>query len=150
MRRHLSVLALVSLVSCDSPLGPSDVAGTYVFAPAGGIYYPYIAGGGEMQTFRLAIHDTVVLRRDGTGRISGDAEWIVAPPDAPPVGPRSANFNFVVGDGVVDTDVHCPIIDCGLGGFDSRFRLVNGSLVRDNGGSGFTGEVYRRVGPPLD
>ena len=148
-RRVSAAAALILATSCIAPLEPADVAGTYVYAPPGGLRFEYTVAG-MRETFTLAIHDTLVLRADGTGLISGSSAWVAPPPDAPVVGPRTRSFTYTLAARTVRTrDTACPAgPDCLLVGLNARFTIFGPIVVRENGASADSRAVYRRVGPP--
>lgn len=73
---------LAAGIACDDPLGPEDVAGTYVVRTVRAEPLPMLAWQTETDTARL-VTDTLRLRRDGTGteisiyEVTGDGPIVV-------------------------------------------------------------------------
>src|SRR5687768_4531751 len=69
--RRLVLVLLAAVVSgCLSALGPENVSGTYVLVRVGGDTVPAVVFVDELFTVRV-ISQSIVLRADGTGTISG-------------------------------------------------------------------------------
>jgi len=65
--RFFPALVLACVIGgCDSPFGPSDVAGTYVLERVGSSPVPAVIGDTEYGTFTI-LADTFRLERDGSG-----------------------------------------------------------------------------------
>lgn len=149
VRRRVAVLGMLALAACESPLSPSDVAGTYVFAPPGGLRFQ-ISVAGTPQEFTLAVHDTLTLRADGSGVLSGVSSWITPPPDAPTVGPRTVELTYRIDDRTLRAEVLTsgvclnPYEPC-----TQTYRVAGDAIVRENGAAPEYREVFTRVGPPL-
>lgn len=144
--RALGAVALLVATGCSSVLEPADIAGTYVHAGRERIA---VTVAGARQTFTLAMYDTLVLRADGTGLISGRSEWDVPPPapeDAAVARSRTRSFSYTIAARTVETrDAVCPEgPSCILVGFNERFSVFGPSVVHENG----SGRVYERAGPP--
>jgi len=147
--RRVSVLGMLALAACESPLSPSDVAGTYVFAPPGGLRFQ-IDVAGTPQEFTLAVHDTLTLRADGSGVLSGVSSWITPPPDPPTVGPRTIELTYRIDDRTLRAEVLTagvclsPYVLC-----LQTYRVAGDAIIRENGAPPEYREVFTRVGPPL-
>lgn len=147
--RRMAAFALLALAACESPLSPSDVAGTYVFAPPGGLRFQ-IPVAGTPQEFTLAVHDTLTLRADGSGVLSGVSSWITPPPDAPTVGPRTIELTYRIDDRTLRAEVVTvgvclnPYVLC-----LQTYRVAGDAIIRENGAPPEQREVFTRVGPPL-
>lgn len=147
--RRVAVLGMLALAACESPLSPSDVAGTYVFAPPGGLRFQFDVAG-TSQEFTLAVHDTLTLRADGSGVLSGVSSWITPPPDPPTVGPRTIELTYRIDDRTLRAEVVTagvclnPYVLC-----LQTYRVAGDAIVRENGAPTEYREVFTRVGPPL-
>ena len=144
----LAALCLLGLGACDTSLEPTDIAGTYVFEPPAGFRFRFTIDG-TPQDFTLRIVDTLVVRTDGTARISGVSEWMTPPPGEPSTRARSVDFTYRINDRRIEataaTENVCanPYYSCVL-----TFRILGDQLIRENGAATRYLEVYTRVGPP--
>lgn len=146
-RAFTAVFGLIAVAGCTSPLEPDDVAGTYVYAPAGGQVTRSVVDGIARED-TLMIADTITLRADGTGVRSGRSYWITRPPGAPDGQAVTWPFVYTI-DGVELALLPAPCVAlagvCLESGGSPRFRVIGDRLL------GLVLQaplVYSRVGPP--
>lgn len=147
-RAFAAIFAFVAVAGCTSPLDPDDVAGTYVYAPAGGQVTRSVVDGIARED-TLMIADTITLRADGTGVRSGRSYWITRPPGAPDGQAVTWPFVYTI-DGVELTllpgsCVALATVDCGASASTPRFRILGGHLLGQDLQAPL---AYARVGPP--
>lgn len=144
----LAALCVLALGACDTSLEPTDIAGTYVYAPPSGLRFS-IPVSGTPQNFTLRIVDTLVFRTDGTARISGVSSWETPPPGQPSGQSRSVAFIYRINDRRIEASATTPNV-C-VNPYSPcvwTFRILGDQLIHENGAATQYLEVYTRVGPP--
>jgi hypothetical protein len=147
-----TILALVftclATAACDDLLAPADLAGTYVYAPPNGLVvaWPSDTGTGS---FTMALHDTLTLRADGTGLVSGRGIWITPPPGEGLDRVRAWAFRFRVRSTDLVTSPLPDAPSCEACA-NWTFSVQGSSIMRTNDGRPPGTTIYRRVGPPRE
>ena len=108
--RRTAVLALCTLMAaCSDPIGPSDVAGVYELELIDGEPLPAVLFSNEYYIVRV-LSDTITLRADGTGTISGVQEFESLQEGVESEGPRAreTQIRFGVRNNRIDIEFLCP------------------------------------------
>jgi hypothetical protein len=148
-RSRAALLATVLLAGCGEPLGPEDVAGTYVLRSVAGELLPAVAVASDDATFRI-VADTLRLRADGTGRrlTTTEIEPAVAPAggNGPEVvrGERALRFRVV--SARVEIEYVCGINEMCVAPPHLSGRRGRGELRIDYALGGRVPLVYGRIG----
>ena len=148
-RSRAALLAIVLLAGCGEPLGPEDVAGTYVLRSIAGEPLPAVSLASGDGTFRI-VADTLRLRADGTGRrlTTAEIELAVAPAgeDGQEVvrGERALRFRVV--GARVEIEYVCGINEMCVAPPHLSGRRGRGELRIDYALGGRVPLVYARIG----
>ena len=110
VRLHPNLVIVAALtLACDESLGPGDAAGTYVLRQVEQDPLPTTLSANEFFAVRV-ISDTIRMRSDGTGTISGVREAMPLQPGVPGDGAVyiTSNIRFkAVGD-QLEIEYECP------------------------------------------
>ena len=138
-----TVLALFVLVACDDPLGPRDVAGTYVLRLARGQTLPAVLWETDRTKLRV-FADTLRLNADGTGT----EIWVleVIGQYASESGRSEEQLGFEVRDGRLEGAYLCPGF-CLAAAESLRGEFTRGGLRLDVAMHGGTPLEFVRVDP---
>jgi hypothetical protein len=107
---RLVLAILVALtIACGDSAGPEAAIGTYVLRRVDGDLLPTVLYDNGIFATRV-ISDTIRLRPDGTGTISGVRETVPLQPGLPGDGPLHilTNFHFVTVAGRLEITYDCP------------------------------------------
>lgn len=148
-RSQAALLAIVLLAGCGEPLGPEDVAGTYVLRSIAGELLPAVALASGDGAFRIVV-DTLRLRADGTGRrlTATEIELAAAPAggDGQEIVRGERELRLRVVSARVDIEYVCGINEMCVAPPHLSGRRSRGELRFDYALGGRVPLVYARIG----
>ena len=109
-RRAAAIVLLLPIVGCDSPLSPTDLAGTYVLQRIAANPLPAELYRNEDVAVRV-IADTIRLRADGTASTAGatELEWLRDGAASREQSSSESAAHFRIVDGRIEITWICPI-----------------------------------------
>lgn len=140
----LGCAAILAFASCDSPLSPSQVAGTYVLMPAEGTTLPVVVIDDEWITVSV-LADTIRLRGDRSGEHARtQIAELHAAEDPPSVSTWRTEFHYRIRRGRIEISYICPPNALCTPPPHEIGRFEGDGFVLESIPEGF---VYRRVDP---